>query len=144
MNPSFELLLALALCVLLLGLWLGLGIGRRRVSARANRARRMGARGEARALRLLERAGYRIEDEQVTGYSELVVDGERRRFTVRADAIVTRRRRRYVAELKGGPKAADIGQRVTRRQVLEYLHAFECDAVLLVDALEGEIHRIEL
>ncbi len=103
------------------------------------RSRRVGERGERRALRLLRRAGYRVLEEQPTGVTRAVVDGELRGFPVRADALVRKRRRVYVAEFKGAEKTARVENRFTRRQLLEYSLAFEADGVLLVDAARGRI-----
>ncbi len=105
----------------------------------AARSRRVGERGERRALRLLRRAGYRVLEEQPTGVTRAVVDGELRGFPVRADALVRKRRRVYVAEFKGAEKTARVENRFTRRQLLEYSLAFEADGVLLVDAARGRI-----
>ena len=70
------------------------------------------------------------------------VDGERIEFEVRADAIVQRKRRRYVAEIKTG-RAASVRSRHTRRQLLEYALLYDADGVLLVDATGGTIHEVE-
>jgi hypothetical protein len=109
-----------------------------------NRSRRLGARGSDRALRLLRRAGYRVERLEATATVQVLVDGHREEYGIRADAIVRRRRRTYVAEIKAGPESATLANRFTRRQLLEYSRAFEeADGLLLVDAHRGRIHRVE-
>ena len=94
------------------------------------------------AERLLERNGFRIEDRQVTGRWTLVVDGEPVQVTCRADLLVRRRRRRFVAEVKSGELGARATAPATRRQLLEYRTVFAVDGVLLVDMVHGTIHEV--
>jgi hypothetical protein len=101
------------------------------------------AAGEARAEKLLVRAGYRIEARQQITRWAVSVDGQARQMTLRADFVVSRRRRRWVAEVKTGEEAVDIAAVATRRQLLEYRCAFEVDGVLLVDAEAGQVHAVE-
>jgi len=104
----------------------------------------LGRRGEEQARRLLRRAGYRIEAEQVSGCVRVRVDGKREEFLVRADAMVRRRRRRYVVEIKAGQvNATTVADRATRRQLLEYTRVFDVDGALLVDIPAKKISRIE-
>ena len=129
--------------ILAAGVLLGLGLSRRRALRRVARSRRIGREGADRALDLLARSGYRVLATEVTVAGEVRVDGEPVPYSVRADAVVRRWFRRYVAEFKGGAEAASIGNRATRRQLLEYAGLFDCAGVLLVDADAGAIHRIE-
>ena len=62
---------------------------------------------------------------------------------MRADFVVVRRGRRYVAEVKTGQAAPDIAAPATRRQLLEYRCAFGVDGVLLVDAEAGRVHAVD-
>ena len=133
-----------AASVATLGVAGGLRLAHWRVVRRVARSRRLGRVGESRGRRLLERAGYRILDEQVSARGELKIDGRVERFLVRADALVERRRRRYVAEYKGGLDVARITHRATRRQLLEYAHVFDVHGVLLVDVPGGTVHHVEL
>ena len=62
----------------------------------------------------------------------------------RADLLVEARSRsgflrgqRFVAEVKTGERAIDPTHPATRRQLMEYLHVFEVDGVLLVDREAG-------
>jgi len=132
-----------ALLLASLGVAFGLALARRARSQAVARVRRLGARGERAALRLLRRRGYRVLGTQVSGAVLVVVDGAERRFPVRADALLRRRERRFVAEIKAGAVAARLGNRGTRRQLMEYAHAFDVDGVLLVDAARGEILEVE-
>jgi len=95
-------------------------------------------------MRLLRRAGYRIEQREVTATVRALVDGRAEEYRVRVDVVVSRRRRIYVAEIKAGPDSATLANRFTRRQLLEYAHAFrEADGLILVDAHRGRIQRVE-
>jgi hypothetical protein len=136
-----ELLAGLCL---LIGIAAGLSLARAGRSGEATRSRRLGAAGNGRALRLLRRKGYRIEQLEVTTTVHVLVDGRREEYGIRADAIVRRRRRTYVAEIKAGPDSATLANRFTRRQLMEYARAFDdTDGLLLVDAHRGRIHRVE-
>lgn len=110
----------------------------------AARARRLGAEGERRAEDLLRDAGYRVIERQVHAVYALWIDGETSEAHVRADFLVERRGRRFVADAKSGPEASRATSRATRRQLLEYRHAYAVDGVLLVDAERGRVHAIEI
>jgi hypothetical protein len=98
--------------------------------------------GEALAEKLLVRAGYAIEARQATQRWDVLVDGEATAVTLRADFIVRKKRRHWVAEVKTGADAPDVAAPATRRQLLEYRCAFGVDGVLLVDAEARAIHEI--
>jgi hypothetical protein len=134
---------ALAAALLLAGVLLGAAAVRWRARRRIGRHRRQGREGEVRALRLLRRAGYRVLDTEVAAEGRVRVDGRPVEYRVRADAIVRRGFRRYVAEFKGGPESAAVTNRATRRQLLEYALLFDVSGVLLVDAPGRRIQRIE-
>lgn len=103
---------------------------------------RRGIAAEARAIRLAERAGYRVVGIQVPGTVAIVVDGRTRVLHVRADMLLERRFRRFIAEVKTGRVAPDPTSRATRRQLLEYTHAFNADGLLLFDMEKERIHQI--
>ena len=73
---------------------------------------------------------------------DVFVDDEAHSVTIRADYVVFKDGARYVAEVKTGRTATRIDSAATRRQLLEYRHAFDVDGVLLVDADSGTIHSI--
>lgn len=133
---------AIAVLLLSVGLWLGWRLAALRRARLVARSRRAGLAGEARAEALLAGAGYRIERRQPTARGVVHVDGVAQAFTVRADFLVTRRRRRYVVEAKGTVGAASVAHRDTRRQLLEYARVFDVDGVLLVDAEGGQVHTV--
>jgi hypothetical protein len=134
-----------ALCLVLflaVGLIIGMALMRNAVRRRVATSRRVGRRGRDRAYKLLRRYGFEILDEEVTAPGMVQVDSRLEEYTVRADALVRRKRRTYVAEFKGGPTSSSIHTVATRRQLLEYSCVFGTDGVLLVDAHAGRIHYI--
>lgn len=118
-----------------------------RGSVRRARMRRRfvrAAEGEREAIELLEALGFVIEGYQVPGSYSLSVDGRSVEVRVCADYIVSRGGDRFVAEVKTGKLAPKIETAATRRQLLEYEHAFDVTGVLLVDADARTIRRVEL
>jgi Holliday junction resolvase-like predicted endonuclease len=135
-----ELLLGLALLALVPALVMlaRSALRRRRMRLRFER----GAEGEREAAALLERAGYTIEAAQAATRYEVDVDGARAEVAVRADFVVSRGGERFVAEVKTGRVAPRLETSATRRQLLEYQHAFDVGGVLLVDADARTVQRI--
>jgi hypothetical protein len=111
---------------------------------RLRRRTRRAAAGERDAERLLARAGYRVVDRQVVAELEYGLDGKPLSVTVRADLVARRGGRTFVAEVKTGDAAPRLQTPATRRQLLEYAHAFEVDGVLLVDAESGRVVDVEV
>ena len=99
--------------------------------------------GEALAEKLLAKAGYIVEARQATQRWQVAVDGEPQVITLRADFVVARRGRRYVAEVKTGEDAPEVAAPATRRQLLEYRCAFGVEGVLLVDAEARRVHAVD-
>jgi len=97
---------------------------------------------EAWAASLLSEAGYSVIDAQVRGSYDLLIDGRPLSIALRADYIVERRGRWFVAEVKSGRLAPSLETAATRRQLLEYRIAFAVDGVLLVDGEAGSIHEV--
>ncbi len=132
--------------ILLMLLAVVLGIGWLRAAGRTGRenARRARAarRGEDRAERLLVDLGYSIEERQAVRSWPMLVDGESVQASVRADLLVTRDGEIFVAEVKTGG-AARVTLPATRRQLLEYLLAFEVHGVLLVDMEQRCVFAVE-
>jgi hypothetical protein len=117
-------------------------VARRWHSWHARRRMQRAADGEARAATLLRRRGFEVQDAQVPGSFVLHVDDAPHTVRLRADLIVQRRGRRYVAEVKTGAVAPRPDHRATRRQLLEYGMAYDADGVLLVDAERGAVHEV--
>jgi hypothetical protein len=110
----------------------------RRLRNQAGRA----LEAEAWALELLSRAGYAVRGAQVRGSYDLLIDGRRVSIALRADYIVERRGRLFVAEVKSGELAPSIETAATRRQLLEYRIAFAVDGALLVDGEAGTVREV--
>jgi hypothetical protein len=91
---------------------------------------------------LLERLGYTVLGAQVEEAYGLAVDGQAMSIAVRADYLVRRNGRRFVAEVKSGRLAPLLATPATRRQLLEYLVAFRADGVLLVDGETQRVHEV--
>ena len=131
---------------LAVGLSVGLALGARLMDlvrtrreqslARARNAR--GRRGEERAAQLLTAAGYEIVSRQQRASYAVREDGATRRVSLSFDFVVERAGKRSVAEVKTGA-GTQLKHADTRRQLLEYQLASECEQVLLVDP---ELERI--
>ncbi len=93
---------------------------------------------------MLERAGYRVLERQTRGSWTVYADGEPVEVGLRADLLVARGGRRYVAEVKTGKLAPRLDHAATRRQLLEYRMVFGVDGVLLVDAEAGRVVAVDL
>ena len=98
---------------------------------------------EQEAEALLEGFGFVVESVQPTRTVTVYVDGEPAEFLVRGDYLVRRGNTRFLAEVKSGDRAPDLGNIATRRQLLEYHHAFSVDGILLIDAERKQISAIE-
>ncbi len=136
MSTSWWLLAALA--VALLGWWRAHTRIRRSNQRRFRRA----MAGEAAADQLLEQAGFRVLDHQVTAHFPLWIDGEEVWVHDRCDRIVTRDGHLYVADVKTG-RAADPTAPSTRRQLLEYLLVHRATGALVVDMDAGRVIEVD-
>lgn len=105
---------------------------------RASRA----LRGEKNAETLLATDGYRVLDRQVTRIFNVDVGDVTHAIELRADLLVTRGERTFVAEVKTGDHAPSIETANTRRQLLEYRVAFDVDGVLLVDVEDDSVEEV--
>ncbi|RMG94056.1 MAG: hypothetical protein D6705_17145 [Deltaproteobacteria bacterium] len=128
----------------LLGVLLALVLARRWRRFVAGRRSRRGLRAERIAERLLRRHGFVVLDRQVEGGIELFVDGCPRTFRVRADALVARGPDVFVAEFKSGDASGTLAHRGTRRQLVEYMLAFDVERILLVDVARRAVHEVAL
>lgn len=126
----------------LIALVLARRLRRRRGSARARRRAARALAGEAAAAAMLRRAGYRVVARQATTRWAPLLDGEPCEAELRADYLVEAGGERLVAEVKTGDEAPQLATAATRRQLLEYLVAFDADGVLLVCPERGAIHRV--
>jgi hypothetical protein len=136
-------LIALLLLLLLLVQSVRLYFVRRVQARRMERHRSMGEEAERRARSLLKKHDYRVVLQQSAGKYVLHIDDFPAQIALRADFVVEKSGKRYVAEVKSGAQSAKVTERTTRRQLLEYLLAFEVDGVLLVDMHDERIKKVE-
>lgn len=111
-------------------------------SLRARQRAQRALRGERRAGALLMAHGFRVDDAQLSITYHPTLAGEGVAVPLRADYLVSRRGRRYVAEVKTGVRAPSLSHAPTRRQLLEYSVAFDVDGVLLVDVEAGLVQEV--
>lgn len=119
-------------------IWLRRKFDRRLRQARARRA----SRGEKKAEALLRAHGWRIKERQSRQQCSLQAGSQIVRFELIVDLVVEKDGKVMVAEVKTGA-GATIAHSGTRRQLLEYLLAFDVDGVLLVDPSQRSITPIE-
>ena len=118
--------------------WLQGVCRRTRLRRRFNRA----VDAEAKAPKLLRELGYEVLGAQVVGSYVIELDGQPMNVPLRADYLAARSGFTYVAEVKSGKLAPKLNTASTRRQLLEYLVAFQVDGVLLVDAETRRVHEV--
>lgn len=94
------------------------------------------------ALGLLRAHGYVVLDTQVRQRWPVHHGAHAIDIALRADALVRRGERRFVAEVKSTSLVADLRHGPTRRQLLEYAIAYGTDGVLLVDMHTRRIEEI--
>jgi len=97
---------------------------------------------EAEAPSLLRELGYEVLGAQVSGSYVVELDAQPIYVPLRADYLVARAGCTFVAEVKSGKVAPKLTSASTRRQLLEYLVAFQVDGVLLVDAETRRVHQV--
>ena len=106
-----------------------------------SRSRKRGRQGEAVALKILKRYGYKIIQSQLSLPGHIFIDDDKQDFDVRPDYLVEKGGVQYLAEVKTG-KAARSASRETRRQLFEYAALGNSDTVILVDATKGTLNKI--
>lgn len=135
-----QLAPALALAVLLL--LVALGLRRWYVRWRLRRRWSHSRSVERQGAQVLADAGYTVLGQQVESSYTVLVDGTPSQIALRADYLVSRAGRQFVAEVKSGQVAPRLDTAATRRQLLEYLLAFQVDGVLLVDGEQRQVHEV--
>ncbi|WP_422443882.1 hypothetical protein [Thermoanaerobacterium sp. DL9XJH110] len=111
--------------------------------AKLKRKIRKAKKSEIRAAKLLEKQGFEVIDLQKEVSYILLVDGRPYKASVKADFIVKKGNKIYVAEVKTGEKAPSPRFPATRRQLLEYYMVYRPDGLLLVDMENEEIKKVE-
>lgn len=132
-----------ALCALALAVLLAArALARQRSRSIARRRSARAIAGEREAEDLLADCGFAILDRQAGLVWSIECDGEPHPVELRADLLVERDGRRYVAEVKTGLSAPLLTNAATRRQLLEYCVAYQVDSVLLVDIDSQAIREV--
>ena len=72
----------------------------------------------------------------------LFIDDKPNDVTVRADMIVRKGNKIYVAEVKTGEKVTSPKYRETRRQLLEYFFVYQPNGLLLIDMEKRKIKTV--
>lgn len=97
---------------------------------------------EKQAIYFLEERGFRCVGEQVEREAFFLMDGRKIPFRVRADYLLERDGKRYVAEVKTGKQTRTPEHPLVRRQLLEYALLFAPWSVLFVDGEKGRVHEV--
>jgi len=103
--------------------------------------RKRGQKGEKVSIKLLEKNGYKILDEQIKLNGYFFIDDDLKTFELRPDLLVEKDGIKYIAEVKTG-EVANPKNRNTRRQLHEYSYYSSHDEVLLVDPIKKSIKRL--
>ena len=134
-------ILILSIILIVFFMWLGWRLRLWWKNILFSRLRRRGQQGEAEALKILERYGYKIIQSQLSLPGHIFIDDDKQDFDVRPDYLVEKGGVQYLAEVKTG-KAARSASRETRRQLFEYAALGNSDTVILVDATKGTLNKI--
>ncbi len=102
-----------------------------------------GIEGEKKAAVYLKKNGFKIIEEQSEKEYFIKENGKDIKISIIADFIVKKDGKQYVVEAKTGRSAPQITNSSTRRQILEYSQAFECDGVFLLDIDNKLLKKIE-
>ena len=91
-----------------------------------------GKKAEKRAANILIKNNYKIIKEQEVIYGFLYENNKKIMYKIIPDFLVEKDGLRLLAEVKTG-NSANIENRYTRRQLLEYSHLLNTDFSLLID-----------
>lgn len=97
--------------------------------------------GESEAMKLLQQEGYHIIEEQARMPVKMMIGKERYESFIKADFIVEKNHKRYLAEVKTGKQANPRLPNV-RRQLFEYQNLFETDGILFIDMNKYDIIEV--
>jgi hypothetical protein len=100
-------------------------------------------RGEHKAIKFMENNGFEILDLQKESSYTLFIDNKAHKVTVKADMIVKKGNKIYVAEVKTGDKVTSPKYADTRRQLLEYFMVYRPSGLILVDMEKQRLRTVE-
>ncbi|MCR4430708.1 MAG: hypothetical protein NUV45_06795 [Tepidanaerobacteraceae bacterium] len=110
-----------------------------KTNKRINRAKK----SEIKAVELLKKNGFEIIDIQKENTYTVFVDDKPYKATVKADMIVKKGNKTFVAEVKSGESAPSLKSIDTRRQLLEYYLVYKPGGLLLIDMEKNKIRKVE-
>ena len=137
-----SVVIVFSLVLLIGGAWFGREQARRTRMRRLHQRLRKAKSSEQLAAGLFERCGYQVLGSQVAQPWSVLVDAELVQIVLRADYVVERDGRLWVADVKSGRLAPRLSHGPTRRQLLEYRLAYACEGVLLVDMERARIVEV--
>jgi hypothetical protein len=100
------------------------------------------AEGEKNAKRYLLDHGFTILGEQVHISKKLTADGTTIPFTLRADFLVQKGRRKAIVDAKSGLIAADPKNPETRRRMFEYYYYYYVKEAYIYDDVRKTLKKI--
>ncbi|MDD4569946.1 MAG: hypothetical protein PHE70_07485 [Tepidanaerobacteraceae bacterium] len=103
---------------------------------------RKAKKGEYRAIEFIKKQGFQVVDIQKEESYTLFIDDKPYEVTVKADMIVRKGSKTYVAEVKTGEKVTSPKYKDTRRQLLEYYLVYQPNGLLLIDMEEQKIRTV--
>ncbi len=111
----------------------------RRIARRFARAKQK----EEEARVLLESEGFEVLASQVPGSISVRHNQRLLSSRLRADYLVRKSGKIYIAEVKSGQYATEVVESHTRRQLLEYAVSYQADGLLLVNMETEQISEVE-
>lgn len=139
MEKYILILICIVLGVISIRLWYKSFSRKKKQQKRFKR----GVKLEKQAAKFLSSKGFTILGEQIEYQHTYFVNGEATTSTITIDYLAEKNEKVYVVEVKSGKSAISIKNRSTRRQLLEYAVAIECDGVYLLDMENRSLSLIE-
>lgn len=139
---EYPLEIILVVGSLALGIWLYRIFLKVKMKFRMRRIRRQGNSGESSAEDYLRDMGFVEIQNSNTHKFSFWVDDEERHFHLKPDIIAELEGEAWLIEVKNG-KDSSLGNRNTRRQLLEYQINYPHHRVALYDAVVGELFEID-
>jgi len=100
-------------------------------------------RREYEAISFVEKNGFDVVSLQKDAFYTLFIDNKPYKVKVKADMIVKKGNKIYVAEVKTGDMATSPKYVDTRRQLLEYYMVYRPSGLILIDMEKQKIRTIE-
>lgn len=129
--------------LVVIGIFLGIWFLKFFQKVTLQRRRKKARLCEKKAIDLLRKYGFDILDVQKSASYSIFINGKPKEITVRADMIVRKGGKVYVAEVKSGKTSPSLSLPATRRQLLEYYLVYKPAGLLLVDMEQEKIKTIE-